>query len=53
VERVSGADRERVATFFAKGMLLNAITAMQLPHEPVAWGERLIEGCMTPPDEHA
>lgn len=49
VEQVSGADAERVAAFFAKGMLLNAITAMQLPGEPIAWGERLIEGCMAPP----
>ena len=48
VERVSGADPERVSGFFAKGMLLNVITAMQLQTDPAAWGNRLIEGCLGP-----
>lgn len=47
VEQVSGANGDRVATFFGKGMLFNVITAMQLPDEPVEWGQRLIDGCMT------
>ena len=48
VERVSGADAERVSTFFAKGMLLNVITAMQLQATPMPWGDRLIAGCLDP-----
>lgn len=49
VERVSGADTDRVTTFFAKGMLLNVITAMQLQSDPADWGNRLIEGCLHKP----
>lgn len=49
VERVSGADTDRVTTFFAKGMLLNVITAMQLQSDPVDWGTRLIDGCLHRP----
>src|SRR3954470_15098130 len=47
VERVSGAPPETVSAFFAKGMLLNVITAMSLlaPDEP--WATRLIAGCRT------
>lgn len=50
VEQVSGADPDRISTFFAKGMLLNVITAMQLQSDPAEWGNRLIEGCMHAPD---
>ena len=49
VERVSGADTERISTFFAKGMLLNVITAMQLQATPQPWGDRLIAGCLHAP----
>ncbi len=48
-ERVSGADTDRVATFFAKGMLLNVITAMRLQTDQAEWGNRLIEGCLHQP----
>ena len=48
VETVSGADRQTVARFFAKGMLLNVLAAMDYsferePHD--SWAARLAEGC--------
>jgi hypothetical protein len=45
---VSGADRATVAQFFAKGMLLNVLAAMDysLDDEPRdSWAARLAEGC--------
>jgi AcrR family transcriptional regulator len=46
VETVSGADKETVATFFAKGMLLNVLAAVEhsieSPRE--SWTARLAEG---------
>jgi AcrR family transcriptional regulator len=45
VERVSGESPEVVSTFFAKGMLLNVVNAMQLFENPTPWGDRLIAGC--------
>jgi AcrR family transcriptional regulator len=48
VETVSGADRVTVAQFFAKGMLMNVLAAMQysLVTEPKgSWAARLAEGC--------
>jgi AcrR family transcriptional regulator len=45
VERVSGASGERVARFFAKGMLLNVMASMDLLAAPEGWAERLVEGC--------
>jgi len=45
VERVSGATPEEVATFFAKGMLLNVIATMDLLHAKESWAKRLLEGC--------
>jgi len=45
VERVSGASPDEVSTFFAKGMLLNVLSAMRLYDDPTPWGDRLIEGC--------
>jgi AcrR family transcriptional regulator len=48
VETVSGAGRERIARFFAKGMLLNVLAAMQysITDEPSdSWASRLAEGC--------
>lgn len=51
VERVSGAPPERVAAFFARGMLLNVVTAMQLHSDHSPWGDRLIEGCMHEPGD--
>lgn len=48
VETVSGADRQTVAMFFAKGMLMNVLAAMDYslgvdPKHP--WVARLAEGC--------
>jgi len=45
VERVSGEPPEVVSAFFAKGMLLNVLNAMQLFDDPTPWGDRLIAGC--------
>jgi len=46
-ERVSGASPQRLADFFAKGMLLNVIAAMGLHEEtePEVWAGRLMSGC--------
>ena len=44
-ERTSGEPPEVVSTFFAKGMLLNVINAMNLFDDPTPWGDRLIAGC--------
>lgn len=48
VETVSGADRVTIARFFAKGMLMNVLAAMQYSianddNDP--WVVRLAEGC--------
>ena len=48
VETVSGADRGTIARFFAKGMLMNVLAAMQysITDEPRdSWAARLAEGC--------
>jgi hypothetical protein len=48
VEAVSGADKQTVARFFAKGMLMNVLAAMDysLANEPRdSWAARLAEGC--------
>ena len=45
VERASGEPPEVISTFFAKGMLLNVMNAMQLFDDPTPWGDRLIAGC--------
>jgi AcrR family transcriptional regulator len=48
VETVSGADRVTVAQFFAKGMLMNVLAAMNysIKDEPRdSWAARLAEGC--------
>jgi AcrR family transcriptional regulator len=45
VERVSGLGPEDVASFFAKGMLLNVLAAMQVHANPEPWAQRLLEGC--------
>lgn len=48
VETVSGASQERVAQFFAYGMLLNVAAAMDLPGSREPWARRLLEGCIGP-----
>jgi AcrR family transcriptional regulator len=45
VERASGEPPEVISAFFAKGMLLNVMNAMQLFEDPTPWGDRLIAGC--------
>ena len=44
VQRVSGLDVEQVATFFAKGMLVNVLSAMQIRTNPEPWALQLLEG---------
>jgi AcrR family transcriptional regulator len=44
-ERVSGLPSERIAHFFAKGMLLNVIASMDLLEAEEGWARMLIEGC--------
>jgi AcrR family transcriptional regulator len=44
-ERASGEPPEVVSAFFARGMLLNVLSAMQLFEDPTPWGDRLIAGC--------
>jgi AcrR family transcriptional regulator len=48
VETVSGLDAERVAQWFAKGMLLNVVAAMDLWGSREPWASRLLEGSMGP-----
>jgi AcrR family transcriptional regulator len=48
VETVSGADRQTIARFFAKGMLINVLAAVEYsiveaPNDG-SWGARLVEG---------
>ena len=45
VERASGLPSDRVAHFFAKGMLLNVVASMDLLGADEGWAQRLIEGC--------
>jgi AcrR family transcriptional regulator len=46
VETVSGLDQETVANWFAQGMLLNVVAAMDLWGTREPWARRLIEGCI-------
>lgn len=50
VETVSGLPPTAVSSWFAKGMLLNVIAAMDLQHDEEPWAQRLIEGCMPESD---
>jgi AcrR family transcriptional regulator len=45
VERVSGLPADRVAHFFAKGMLLNVMASLHLLGADAGWAQRLLEGC--------
>lgn len=45
VEQVSGASKDRVSQFFARGMLINVIAAMQVRGAGIDWADRLMEGC--------
>lgn len=44
-EQRSGAPPEVISVFFAKGMLMTIMMAMQLMEDPTPWGQRLLEGC--------
>src|SRR5262249_3287012 len=44
-ERVSGLSGDRIAHFFAKGMLLNVMASMDLIGATEGWAERLVDGC--------
>jgi AcrR family transcriptional regulator len=45
VERASGLPPQRVADFFAKGMLLNVMVCMDLHQAEDGWAQRLVAGC--------
>jgi hypothetical protein len=45
IERVSGAEPERIRQFLAMGMLLNVISAMDLLHDDESWARRLLAAC--------
>ena len=49
-EQRSGQPPEVVSGFFAKGMLLNVLTAMRAQEEPAPWADRLLEGCQREAD---
>jgi AcrR family transcriptional regulator len=46
VETVSGLDREAVARWFAQGMLLNVVAAMDVWNSREPWATRLLEGSL-------
>jgi AcrR family transcriptional regulator len=45
VEGRSGVSRQRISQFFAKGMLINVIAAMDLGSSQARWARQLIDGC--------
>ena len=46
VERVSGAPPGEIARWFARGMLLNVLAAMDLEHAREPWARRLLAACL-------
>ena len=44
-QRVSGADEERIARFFGRGMLLNVLASMDVLGSDEPWAKTLLEGC--------
>jgi AcrR family transcriptional regulator len=44
-QQASGAPRKQITQFFARGMLINVIAAMQLRDAGLDWADDLIEGC--------
>src|SRR5712692_1146352 len=48
VERASGLPPEDVSRFFATGMLLNVVAAMDLQSSDEPWAKRLLQGCVGP-----
>jgi AcrR family transcriptional regulator len=49
VERVSDARSDTVTTFFAHGMLINVITALELQNTDAPWAERMTQSCFAAP----
>jgi len=45
VQRVSNLPAEQISHFFATGMLLNVLAAMQVHDHPEPWAQLLLEGC--------
>ena len=45
VEAQSGVSHARIARFFAKGMLINVIAAMDLSGSQAQWARKLMAGC--------
>lgn len=48
----SGVDNERLARFFADGMLLNVLAMMGQTKEPQLWARQLLEGCFEGKELH-
>lgn len=46
VERASEAPPAEIARWFATGMLLNVVAALDLQHAREPWARRLLEGCL-------
>ena len=51
VERVSGAEPERIRDFFAFGMLLNVFASMDLLDQKSPWAKKLLAACLDPPQQ--
>jgi hypothetical protein len=49
VERVSGAEPDRIRDFFAFGMLLNVFASMDLLDQKAPWAKKLLDACLEPP----
>jgi AcrR family transcriptional regulator len=45
VERVSGADANRLSEFFARGMLINVVASMDLLDSDEPWARKLLTFC--------
>ncbi len=46
VEQVSGDASDRVSDFFAVGMLINVLAAMDVRDAGIDWADRLLAGCL-------
>lgn len=44
-EQVSGGSGKHVSDFFAKGMLINVLAAMDVRDAGIDWADRLLQGC--------
>jgi AcrR family transcriptional regulator len=51
VERVSGAEPERIRDFLAFGMLLNVFASMDLLDQQAPWAKKLLAACLDPPQQ--